>query len=57
MKLAEYLTPVLGCKDRDCTKKLRHLTTQSLNHQILKFADALVTIDCAGLRYTDFAYG
>ena len=38
------------------TKKLRHLTTQSLNHQILKFGGALITIDCAGLSYMDFAY-
>ena len=55
MRLSEYLTRVLGCKGRDGTTKLRHLTTQSLNHQILKFAGALITIDCAGLSYMDFA--
>ena len=51
MRLAEYLTHVLG---RDSTTKLRHLTTQSLNHQILKFGGALITIDCAGLSCMDF---
>ena len=54
MRLAEYLTHVLGYTGHDSTKKLRHLTTQSLNHQILKFGGALITIDCAGLSYMDF---
>ena len=54
MRLAEYLTHVLGYMGRDSTTKLRHLTTQSLNHQILKFGGALITIDCVGLSYMDF---
>ena len=54
MRLAEYINRILGYKGRDSTTKLRHLTTQSLNHQILKFAGALITIDCAGLSYMDF---
>ena len=55
MRLAEYLTYVLGYMGRDSTTELRHLTTQSLNHQILKFGSALITIDCAGLSAMDFA--
>ena len=54
MRLAEYLTHVLGYMGCDSTTKLRHLTTQSLNHQILKFGGALITIDYAGLSCMDF---
>ena len=57
MRLAEYLAHFLGYRGCDSTKKLRHLTTHSLNHQILKFGGALITIDCAGLSYLDFALG
>ena len=55
MRLAEYLSRVLGWTGRDSTTKLRHFTTQSLNHKILKFAGTLMMIDCAGLSYMDFA--